>query len=137
MYVNVKVSSDNAETVTACRGYLLKIEKVAGGRSVQNIFQRKMQCIWEFDEAKDGVDLSDGTPQSFNVVMYQDGQRAFSPRIRSSAGTAITLTPYLHVFDQYGEFEFSGVATAENARPGSFAVRVAWDGNWPPRVTPI
>lgn len=131
LYGNVRVSNLKPRFVRQCRGYLLKIEEIQGDRPVV-VFERTMQCIWEFDNRRDYFDIPLGASPSFNVVMIQDEVQGFSPRMRLSSGKLLTPIPYLHVFQQYGKFQFSGIVTADDLEPLRFAFKIEWRGTWPP-----
>jgi hypothetical protein len=132
LYANVKVWNLKPRMARQCRGYLLKIEEMQGSRTVKTVFERTMQCIWEFDNQRDYFDIPRGASPSFNVAMIQDGTPGISPRMRLSTGELLTPIPNQHIFNQHGRFRFSGIVTADDLEPVPYEFEIDWQGTWPP-----
>lgn len=135
LYVNIQVKNVKPRIARQCRGYLLKIEEMQGDKTTKTIFERCMQCIWEFDNGRDHFDIPRGANPCFNVVRYQDGTEGFSPRIRSCGGKELSLGPDADRFKKNGKHRFSGMVTADELEPVPFAFDAEWTGTWPPTVT--
>ena len=99
-YVNVEVHNDKRRIARQCRGYLLKIERMSGDLTTQNVFERTLHCIWEFDDGRDSFDIPKDAKPSFNAVMYEANVPGFSLRVRRSDGKLLHMGAYAHLFQE-------------------------------------
>lgn len=131
-YASVNVTNVKGRIARECRVFLTRIEELQSNGASIVIFDRTIQCVWEYDAERDSFDIPFGASPSCNFVVVVDGKPGFEPQFRKSDGKKFIAVPYQHLFARNGRYRFTGVVTADEIEAVPFSAQVVVTGTWPP-----